>query len=149
VFVLGMNRHVVEQGIRVRYKEFELAGGLVGPVDPRQYLDKIIQVPFRLPPLSDRQMEEFLKRWCDRFGQSIVKDFAKIIATGVASNPRSVKRALNMLGLALELEAWHDRKELDELPGERLKAMFAMPPYYEPLNDDQLRELVFVTEMAS
>ena len=63
VFVLGMDRHVVEQGIRVRYKEFELEGGLMGPVDPRQYLDKIVQIPFRLPPLDTKRMTNFIEAW--------------------------------------------------------------------------------------
>jgi predicted KAP-like P-loop ATPase len=99
VFILGMDRHVVEQGIRVRYKEFELAGGLIGPVDPRQYLDKIIQIPFRLPPLSNRQMADFVGRWCTYFKENSLEEFAALISTGGAPNPRSVKRTLNMLRL--------------------------------------------------
>ena len=39
VFVLGMDRHLVEQGIRVRYREFALAPGAEAqdqPVDDRR-----------------------------------------------------------------------------------------------------------------
>jgi hypothetical protein len=211
IFVLGMDRHVVEQGIRVRYKEFELAGGLQGPVDPRQYLDKIIQVPFRLPPLNDEQMRGFIETWCrEHQGEGDarrpeldhIRACAELIATGVAPNPRSVKRTIGVLRLTLQLRggragAWgseDDRKRLAKMVvlqtsydevynemlkrpailkeleahardrhhgdtripglfaregGERLKAMLALLPWFEPLNEDQLRELVYVTEMTA
>ena len=57
VFVLGMDRTVVEQGIRVRYQKLmEQEAGF----DPRAYLDKIIQLPFTLPPLGSRQIGRYL-----------------------------------------------------------------------------------------
>ena len=66
VFILGMDRHVVEQGIRVRYQEFALGpAGTAYPVDARQYLDKIIQIPFTLPPLRhipDRRLYSLVVR---------------------------------------------------------------------------------------
>lgn len=100
-----MDRHVVEQGIRVRYKEFALAPGMpVVPVDPRQYLDKIIQVPFRLPPLSNQQMREFVSRWCAQY-ENDLEQLGPIIVAGIAANPRSVKRALNVLRLVRSLES--------------------------------------------
>ena len=85
VLVLGMDRNVVEQGIRVRYREFALAAegaGRVPPVDPRQYLDKMIQVPFNLPPLSDGQMEGFVRRWSGEHGAAELAGSAGLIAAG-------------------------------------------------------------------
>jgi hypothetical protein len=113
IFVLGMDRNVVEQGIRVRYREFALgapAGG-AQPVDARQYLDKIIQLPFNVPPLNLSQMERYIERWCRESQQNELAACAKLIATGVAPNPRSVKRTLNVLRLMVNL-----RKEANRAP---------------------------------
>lgn len=56
VFVLGMNREVVERGILQRYPPIpnpeNPTGKPITRVDPLQYLDKIIQLPFTLPPLT-------------------------------------------------------------------------------------------------
>jgi KAP family P-loop domain len=104
VFILGMDRQVVEQGIRVRYQTFALGPpGTASPVDARQYLDKIIQIPFTLPPLSMAQIAGFIRHWCDEYQQPALKECAEVIVTGVAPNPRSVKRTLNVLRLMLAL----------------------------------------------
>ncbi len=110
VFVLGMDRAVVEQGIRVRYKEFALdpAAARVQPVDARQYLDKIIQIPFTLPPLADTQIAKFVEDWCGEHGQDALKEAKELIVKGVAPNPRSVKRTLNVLRLMVELRKVQD-----------------------------------------
>lgn len=64
VFVLGMDREVVERGILQRYPPIpdpENPGGKpITRVDPRQYLDKIIQLPFTLPPLTQPQVVRYL-----------------------------------------------------------------------------------------
>jgi hypothetical protein len=104
IFILGMDRQVVEQGIRVRYQAFALGPpGTASPVDARQYLDKIIQIPFTLPPLSAAQIAEFIHQWCDEHQQPALKACAEVIVTGVARNPRSVKRTMNVLRLMLAL----------------------------------------------
>jgi hypothetical protein len=106
VFVLGMDRSAVEQGIRVRYKDFSLAMvGTPQPVDARQYLDKVVQVPFRLPPLGDERMRSFVERWCQSGDLADIAPCAEFISKGVAPNPRSVKRTLNVLRLMRRLGA--------------------------------------------
>jgi predicted KAP-like P-loop ATPase len=54
IFVLGIDHYVVEEGIKSRYTEKISITG-------RDYLDKIIQVPFFLPPVS----YERLKAWSE------------------------------------------------------------------------------------
>ena len=97
IFVLGMDRRVVEEGMRIRY-------GVSGEatVNARSYLDKIIQIPFSIPPLSREQIEHFAARWCATH-QPALSHCTALIATGVAANPRSVKRTLNILALLHDL----------------------------------------------
>ncbi len=99
VFIIGMDRAVAEQGIAVRYKELAASGTQIG-IDPKQYLDKIIQLPFTLPPLSEDQMFGFITRWGEDAEQLDIAACADVIVTGVQRNPRSVKRTLNVLRLA-------------------------------------------------
>jgi hypothetical protein len=133
VFILGMDRQVVEQGIRVRYQAFALGPpGTASPVDARQYLDKIIQIPFTLPPLSTAQIAHFIHHWCDEHQQPMLKACAELIVTGVAPNPRSVKRTLNVLRLMLALrEAQGQTTTPDDL--QRLAAIVVLQTSYDGL----------------
>jgi KAP family P-loop domain len=103
VFVLGMDRAVVEQGIRVRYEKLEKAG-----FDARAYLDKIIQVPFNLPPLGEAQVTTYLARLSAEAGQGAFRAYADLIRKAAPSNPRALKRVLNALLVTLYLDGHDD-----------------------------------------
>jgi hypothetical protein len=115
IFVLGIDREIIERGIRVRYKEFALAadqaaqeGVTAGqfPVAGRDYLEKIVQIPFELPPLEPDVIREFLTRKLQTVGaieSSARTQVANVMTAGLARNPRKVKRALNALRLVLAL----------------------------------------------
>ena len=54
VFVLGMDKEVVELGIQARYGAMFHTGGIARaelPISGDAYLQKIVQIPFHLPPL--------------------------------------------------------------------------------------------------
>lgn len=89
VFVIGTDVKVIENGLKQKYgeKSEELS---------KNYLDKIIQVPFRIPPLSKKDIIEFFipsLRISDQ-----IKEYAFIIADA-GNNPRTVKRLLNNIEL--------------------------------------------------
>ncbi|MFV9503592.1 MAG: KAP family P-loop NTPase fold protein [Oscillochloridaceae bacterium umkhey_bin13] len=113
VFVLGMDRRVIEDGLRTRYHN-----STVTMVDARSYLDKIIQIPFSIPPLTREEITEFAEKWCD-LHEANIKPCASFIATGVAENPRSVKRTLNILTLLYRLR----QAQQDHLSSERLQLL--------------------------
>ncbi len=101
VFVLGMDRSVVEQGIRLRYQK------LVEPepvFDPRAYLDKIIQLPFTLPPLGARQIGRYLDELSQRPGHAAGVLCRDLVEAAAPHNPRALKRVLNILQLTLYLD---------------------------------------------
>lgn len=97
LFVLGMDRQVVEQGIKVRYASFEQVG-----FDARAYLDKIIQIPFTLPPLGAVQIERYLDTLID--GNPAFQDCRDLFVAAAPPNPRTLKRILNALLLILYLD---------------------------------------------
>jgi formylglycine-generating enzyme required for sulfatase activity len=97
VFVVGVERRIIEQGIRVKYQSlaFEAAKQDI-PITGEEYLEKIIQIPFYLPPLEQQNIAEFAY-------QSLADEFARpvadVMARGIEANPRKIKRGLNIFRL--------------------------------------------------
>jgi len=56
-----------------------------------QYFEKIVQLPFTLPPISDKQFGDFLT---SVYPDDDIKLCSGIFADGLARNPRKVKRLL-------------------------------------------------------
>ena len=85
VFVIGADKKRIEEGIIEKYGE--KSEGWAG-----NYLEKIVQIPFTLPPLrKDVITEQFIQ------GLDIsteIKNYAPILAE-VGDNPRTIKRLLN------------------------------------------------------
>lgn len=115
VFVLGVDREIIERGIRVRYKEFALSAASEAepfPVAERDYLEKIVQVPFTLPPLSPATIAAFLKSRLPAVAGLSAEECAQVAAlmtTGLLRNPRKVKRSFNIFRLHLTLDRAHGR----------------------------------------
>jgi hypothetical protein len=93
IFVIGVARRVIEGYLQHRYvKEFGITnfkGGL--------YLDKIVQLPFHIPPSVDR-MDEFCKTLLASQEQAVVDQLGPIlplIGTALGGNPRAMVRFIN------------------------------------------------------
>lgn len=106
VFVLGMDHLVVEQGLEIRFSErIKLSG--------RDYLDKIIQVPFFLPPVPFNKLKEALQvTKTAQFSDKIWK----LIELGLEGNPRKTKRFVNSSYLANKILDSRQTLELDYQP---------------------------------
>jgi len=102
VFFIAVDRDVIEQVVRVQY-----AGYMVGgegrehniPIAGQSYLEKIVQLPFHLPPLEDDQIAGFI----DQHDPNLPPGCRSILASGLEPNPRVVKRTLNIFRLLLKL----------------------------------------------
>ncbi|MEA3339275.1 MAG: SUMF1/EgtB/PvdO family nonheme iron enzyme [Chloroflexota bacterium] len=102
VFFISVDRDIIERVVRVQY-----AGYLVGededargvPIAGQSYLEKIVQLPFHLPPLEDDQIAAFI----DQHDPHLSPDCRDVLTLGLEPNPRVVKRALNILRLLLKL----------------------------------------------
>jgi hypothetical protein len=106
-FFLAADRDVIEKGIRVKYQDFLISATETSdetdttsriPITGRDYIEKIVQLPFSLPPLERKKVEQFIKEeYAD------LADCAPVCATGLEANPRKVKRTLNLLRLLVGL----------------------------------------------
>ena len=103
IFILGVDRTMVEKAVHAHY-------GHDPGISGREYLDKIVQHPFSVPPSS----REKLKR---RFGTSGLdgKD-AGIIELAASGNPRIYLRTLNTWRVvsALAKELSLDKEEYEK-----------------------------------
>ncbi|HUW94684.1 MAG TPA: SUMF1/EgtB/PvdO family nonheme iron enzyme [Anaerolineae bacterium] len=129
VFLIGADRDVIEEGIRVKYKSF--LSGLGGEVTPEElekripitgddYLEKIVQLPFHIPPLREELVEKFIKE----HEAGLAEGCAGIFCLGLEPNPRKVKRTLNifrLLGLLAEERAAEG--EMEEVEPQLLAKM--------------------------
>ena len=130
IFILGIDRDVVERGIRLRYGEMggmgergtwpllvsdemldtgapryraflqELLEGEEDVIDGGRYLEKIVQIPFVLPPISPDAMGKFIVQLAPGLPEP---ECALVFAQGLEPNPRQVKRAINIFTLMWEL----------------------------------------------
>jgi hypothetical protein len=100
-FLLGVSRAVLEGRLEHRYRErYKLK-----QVRGRDYLDKIIQLEFTIPPHTTK-MEEFVSgliREVDPSNRMALQGTLKRILRQLGDNPRTVVRFINCLLLALHL----------------------------------------------
>lgn len=95
VFILGVAREVIEEGIRIRYADYQAR------LDGAQYLEKIIQIPFSLPPIAPEAMGNYVKRVT---AEGLPDPRCEtVFAVGLEPNPRRIKRTLNIFLLLWRL----------------------------------------------
>jgi len=111
VFLLGLDQEVIARGVEIRYKEFNKAedGGVNNPIDGAKYLEKIIQLPFQIPPIESSDMGDFVS--------SLVAEWPRpqcpeVFAKGLGENPRQVKRTVNTFLLLWGLA---EKRQLQEV----------------------------------
>lgn len=142
VFVLGIDREIIERGIRVSYKEFALSGAATSepfPVAERDYLEKIVQVPFRLPPLAPHAISKFLAgRLPSVTGLSDAEreQVAELMTVGLLRNPRKVKRSFNIFRLHLTLDRAQERTTLAGLIAKLTVIQSSFPELYDKIARD-------------
>ena len=90
LFILGIDQEVVQKGIEIKYDQrLQMRG--------RDYLDKLIQLPFTLPPVADKSFAAFVDSTTAPF--KFQEQSKKLIALASERNPRRVKRLSNCLEL--------------------------------------------------
>ncbi|MCB0027287.1 MAG: hypothetical protein KDE28_05235, partial [Anaerolineales bacterium] len=122
VFILGMDQEVVQRGIEARYGAlFKHEGNPQGelPIRGDTYLQKLVQIPFHLPPLSRINVEKFIGDLENDGGKRLSALTRQVFAAGLFPNPRQVKRALNIFQLLKQIAAVR-MQDLDEAGQPRL-----------------------------
>jgi formylglycine-generating enzyme required for sulfatase activity len=125
VYVLAFDQKVVGGRIAKKYA-FELEEGT-------NYLEKIVQIPFQLPPLDQKDIEQFVReQYTELRGNEPL-----VFATGLYANPRTVKRALNSYRIIRGMEekrvaAW----EIDPLDAELVAKIVVIQAAFKSLYAD-------------
>ncbi len=119
LLILGIDRGVARQGSL----EFT----------PRDYLDKMVQLPLELPVIEPGRKRRFIESLlCNTEG---FKEHSDIIEVGVGDNPRTLKRFMNLLSFTVRLaetlkdDILNDKVELKE--SEAHKKL--LQEYFNPL----------------
>jgi hypothetical protein len=103
VFVVGLDREVVQRAVELKYRPLEAAAGAVdSPVKGSEYIKKVFQLPFTRPLVSVRQVNEFLASLEPGLPARQREDLRKRVRphldhviTKAGVNPREIKRYLN------------------------------------------------------
>lgn len=105
VFVLGMDKEVVERGIEARYRSFfhdKTVRGNELPINGNAYLQKMIQIPFHLPPLPYAEVAGYIRN-LEGENLRLSEVTREVFARGLFPNPRQVKRAINIFQLLKQI----------------------------------------------
>ena len=84
IFILGADITIIQQAISKHYEDSQLTGD-----NTKEYLDKIIQLRFDLPPIRDINMEDYLMK--EKIIDEDWGDSWRFLVTGANINPRTVK----------------------------------------------------------
>ncbi len=95
VYFLGVDHHALEKSIEYKYKDLDL--------DHASYLDKIVQLPFHIPPIATESMDESMDEFVKPLLTGDLKDCQELLVKGLGDNPRQVKRFINTLMLNHQL----------------------------------------------
>lgn len=90
VFILGIDRDIIQKGVQRKYKESLAIRG-------QDYLEKIVQLPFTLPPVSTDTFRTYVDK--SMAGLGFNDTTLRLIENVSEQNPRRVKRLGNCLAL--------------------------------------------------
>ncbi len=99
IFLLGLDRTIVEQAVAVKYKDLiAIENNATNEairktqIFRQDYMDKIIQISILVPRLqSTQEIENFVRDVCN---DEDIKKYSSIFAAGLSPNPRKIKRVL-------------------------------------------------------
>ncbi len=140
VYVLGLDYDIVRKGIEKKYKFKEER-------EASEYLEKIVQIPFHMPPLDEGRIESFVDEYYTELHDKS-PTAPEIFSRGIEPNPRKVKRALNIYRTLLELadvrvRAW----EMDPVEPELVAKMVVIQSRFPQLHEHLVRHSGFLLEL--
>lgn len=142
VFVLGLDQEVIARGIEMKYKEFGAkqdgdSAQQNFTIEGVRYLEKIIQLPFQIPPVEQNDMGDFVHGlsadWPD-------EECPKVFATGLGDNPRQIKRTVNTFLMLWKLAEKRKDKLQERVKPIRLAKVVAIQNIYPDLYNLLLKE---------
>ncbi len=128
VFFLAADHERIEDVVQQRYGSQDVGVG-------ESYLEKLVQLPFYLPPMEESQMLRFIAN----AAPGLPAEVHQVFAYGLPSNPRLLKRILNIYRLIQELaERRIARGTLEEVDPVLLAKIVVVQGRYRRLYQDLL-----------
>jgi len=133
VFVLGLDQEVIARGVEIRYKDFLQKDG-TNQISGARYLEKIIQLPFQIPPVEQADMGDFVHGLTPDWPH---EECPKVFAIGLGDNPRQIKRTVNVFLMLMKLAEKREKKLQGRIKPIRLAKVVAIqmvsPHFYDLL----------------
>jgi Uncharacterized conserved protein len=136
IFVLGVDQDVIARGIEMKYKEFRDKGYSGDQarftIEGLRYLEKIIQLPFQIPPIDPVNMKEFISSLSTEWPN---EDCPSVFDEGLGDNPRQIKRSVNTFLMLWKLADRRKAKLNGEVKPIRLAKVVAIQAVHPTLYD--------------
>ncbi len=124
VFILGADKEVIEKYLEKKYVNMDLNW-------KKSYLDKIIDIPFFIPPLREETIKQFINNLRE-FTDIKKKEYIEIIAK-VGSNPRTIKKLINTLEIQNYLVKTQNFEIEPEIWAKLTVIQFKYPDFHKKL----------------
>jgi hypothetical protein len=101
IFIMACDQSVLARGVSVSARGKASEG--------RAYLEKVVQVAYRMPPAEEHQLTALIHAYAVESGTAELIDdtVTKILAQGTGRNPRRIKRIINSFVIEHRLDpAW-------------------------------------------
>ena len=144
VFVIAVDPNVIIEGIRVKYRDFALRenGEADLPITGDDYLEKIIQLPFYLPPVTHDDMVKFIGTQM----ADLSEECAEVFALGMEANPRKIKRTLNVYWMHGRVASLRDNLK-DKIQPVRLAKVVVIQNRYPDLYRDWVKAPLLLRDL--
>jgi hypothetical protein len=141
VFILGLDQGVIARGIEMKYREFgdnkDADGQARFTIEGIKYLEKIIQLPFQIPPVESTDMGDFVHGLSAEWPH---EECPKIFAEGLGDNPRQIKRTVNTFLMLWKLADKRKAKLQERVKPIRLAKVVAIQTVYPDLYNLLLKD---------
>lgn len=141
IFVLGLDQEVIARGIEMKYRELGAQQGADNQprftVEGVRYLEKIIQLPFQIPPVEQADMGDFVHGLSTEWPH---EECPKIFTAGLDDNPRQIKRTVNTFLMLWKLAEKRKAKLQGRIKPIRLAKVVAIQNVYPDLYNLLLKE---------
>ncbi len=141
IFLLGLDQEVIARGIEMKYKELGAKQDGDGQghftIEGVRYLEKIIQLPFQIPPVEPTDMGNFVEGLSADWPH---EDCPKVFAEGLGDNPRQIKRTVNTFLMLWKLAQKREAKLKGKVKPLRLAKVVAIQTVYPDLYNLLLKE---------
>jgi len=100
IFIIGLDIKKLQRSLDLKYKDMGM-----GDFNAREYINKIVQLRFELPPLPVEKVKEYTK---NLVSSDFKDEYIEIISEGIPANPRDIKLFINNLRFQLMLSQYQD-----------------------------------------